>query len=212
MLLLPFQWPSRLATSPSPPIGYHWWPPMLPLPLLPSAISDGHQCYLSLPSNLLSVMATNATSHSPPIGYACWPPMTTPSPPISYQCWPPMLPLTPLPLTINDGHQYYLSLHSHQLAMLATNATSHSPPISYHCWPPLLPLTPLPSAINAGYQCYLSLAVSADHHCYLSPTQETYGCNEHVFSIFELMPTICIRILEELLGLAQIQCLSVWKN
>ena len=128
---------STNAPSPSSPISYQCWAPMLPLtPLpsainaltpLPSAINAGHQSYLSLPSHQLSMPGTKATSHCPPI---------------SYQCWPPILPLPPLPSAINAGHQCSISLSSHQLSMLGTTAISHYPSIGYQCWPRMLPLTP----------------------------------------------------------------------
>ena len=80
---------------------------MLLLTPLPSAIHAATNNN-SLSSHQLSMLAA---SHSPPIGY---------------QCWPSMLPLTPLPLAINDGHTCYLSLPFHRLSMLTTNA-----PIGY---------------------------------------------------------------------------------
>ena len=83
------------------------WPP-LATPL----ISADHPCYRSLPS----------------ISYQCWPPML-PSHRLSI-----LLPLTPLPLVFNAGHQCHLSLPSHRPSMLVINLTS------------------LPSASNAGYQ------------------------------------------------------------
>ena len=66
------------------------------LPTFPLASNAGQQCYkyLSLPSYQLSMLATS---------------------PSGYQCWLPMLPLPPLPVVINAGH----------------NATTQSQPIGY---------------------------------------------------------------------------------
>ena len=134
------------------------------------------QCYFSLPSHRLSMLAINATSLSlTPLSM-----LATLS--LPYQCWPPMLPLTPLSMLatnatshslINVGHpvlpltplsmlatQRYVSLLSHRLSMLDTNATQTVQ----------VPLTPLPSA---GYQCYLSLP--SHKKCHYYPVPEVVG-------------------------------------
>ena len=68
----------------------------------------------------LAMLASNATS-------------TFHSPPINYQCW------LPLPVVINAGYQYYLSLPFQWLSTLAT----------------MLPLNPNPLAIS-NYCSYIS--------------------------------------------------------
>ena len=116
-------------------------------------INAGHQCYLSLPSHGLPMLATHDTSHSSPHGLSLLATNATslPSPHrLSMQATHDTSHFLPM------GYQcMFHSFLSHRLSMLATIAacTSHSPPIGYQCWPPILPLTSLPLAINA---CYLS--------------------------------------------------------